>query len=585
MADINRSLLINYRHIFGFRNSKYSRDIASLDRVTWFKILARFNFLLRKGSKPSVIDVLNLWFRADNNVYANELLQKIRTAYHEEIVKKKTLTTLNVWTNLTLLDDILKQVSTSQHFDPLETERRLFDAYLTVNEVYGIKSDRITKEIQKESGQSSALLDWFAKVTTTILIPYNDIANPNVIELWITQFIKSCYCLLYFEADHPILLKQFLDKYGIRDWREYLKGIMPLIDHAVFHNPEGINAITIKDALDKAKSKRFLDALSLASDAIYEVQTDFIHARANPVFKIDEDTYMVIDQVLVINKMYNSIFFEMLEIVRQTKVSAKPYKNFFQLFTSEFIEHFISYKLFDYIYDNNTCTNLSGRMIKEIFKVDTEPDYYVRCERQSIVFEIKGSIITGDSKQSFKYGDIELQLKEKFYLENGNKPKAVIQLIERIETLLLGKAVYDPGFDPNNFEVFPVLIVSELAMITPGINHILNKWFRSEIDKNLTLKGIKTGIHNLSVIDLNSLILYSDQFKADSRILPNLIIGYEKQTELSRIHPRPATINSEKKLEDTIMKMLVPFPYYLRANLKVQTPALFMKFAKEIFNE
>lgn len=166
------------------------------------------------------------------------------------------------------------------------------------------------------------------------------------------QFIKACICFEYFEHDHPELLKLYFQKYGIRNCREYIKAIRPIIEHAVIHNKKGLYYLSIENAQDKKKSRVFLDSLSLTSDIIYNVKTDFIHAGSNPLVKIDEETYLVIDQVLIINKMYNSILLEMLQRFKDNEISVKSYKDFFQRYTFEFIENYLSYKLLNRIYGN-----------------------------------------------------------------------------------------------------------------------------------------------------------------------------------------------------------------------------------------
>ena len=585
MANINRALVINYRHIFGKSNEDYARDIASLDKTTWFRILARFNFLLRNDKKFTVFKVLSMWFREGNNEYANDLYAKIKDAYGQKVGDDPAVITLNLWTNLTLLDEILKQDGEDVKGDDLDTERRLFNAYLSVNEIYGAKSDGITKELGKAEKGGRNLLEWMAKAVLTSLLPYNDLVNPNVIELWMTQLVKTCICFEYFEQDHPELLKFYFQKYGIGDWREYIKAIMPVIDHAVNHYQGGLGYLSIEHSEDKAKAKMFLDSLSLTNEVIYEVKTDFIHARSNPLFKMDEETYLVIDQVLVINKMYNSIFFEMLQLLKGNKVSTASYKSFFQVYTTEFIENYLSYKLLNRIHGNRLFYHLTGQEIKEKFGLHTEPDYYARNGNKIFLYEIKGSIITGDAKQSFSYAEVEKELKKKYYADEEGNKKAVLQLIERIQLLFSDAKLYDPDRNRNALRIYPVVLVSEVAMLTPGINHLLNKWFRAAIDADAVLSTKKLAIHDLVVMDINSLILYNDHFKNDRNLLNNMIEGYERQTNLSRIEPLPATLTSQSQLEALAMNMLVPFTFYLRDKIKPEMPRLFLDYAKGIFPE
>lgn len=100
-----------------------------------------------------------MWFREGNNDYANDLYHKIKVAYGKNVAKESSLITLNVWANLTPLDDILKRNGKDLKGEDLDTERRLFNAYLSVNEVYGQKSDHLPKEIVKTGEGPKALLE------------------------------------------------------------------------------------------------------------------------------------------------------------------------------------------------------------------------------------------------------------------------------------------------------------------------------------------------------------------------------------------------------------------------------------------
>lgn len=589
MTSINRKLIVTYTKVFGTPYENFNNDISTLDKTTWFKILARFNFLLRKKSKILLKDVLSIWFQEANNEYANELYKRILTAYHGEIQTEEDLTTLNFWTNLKLLDEILKsQVNSFENpVDSIETEKRLFFAYLFVNERFSLESDKIVEE---NEGIRSDLLLWYSKALPAMLLPYNDIGNVNVIGLLISQFIKSCLCFSFFEKHHSNLLCYFLQKYQIDNWREYLKAIMPVIHHSTFQKENEWNFLSVENSENKEKTRFFLNSLSISSDLEYEVKTDFLHARSNPLFKIDNDTYLAIDEVLLINKMYNSIFFELLSIVRQKGIMSNS--SFFQLYTSEFIEHYLSYEVLDTIFSQRQIYKITGAQIKESFKVDTEPDYYARDGNKVYLFEIKGSILTGAAKQSFKFEEIEKELTNKYYKEDGRSKKAILQLVERIKILFEGGAKYDENYKKNSIRVYPILLVSEAALMCPGINYILNKWFKREVKNDDLLCRNQHRIYDLVILDIDTLILHTDQFKSDRQLFERMLLGYIKKSQVKRISPPPKwlfRIPSErmrlKELELIINDILLPYSSFVKDNVKATQPSLFLEFAKTIFPE
>jgi len=176
-------------------------------------------------------------------------------------------------------------------------------------------------------------------------------------------------------------------------------------------------------------------------------------------------------------------------------------------------------------------------------------------------------------------------LKKKYYKEDGGDKKAVLQLVERMELLFSDADIYDAGRNRAALRIYPILLVSETAMLTPGINHLLNKWFRKEVDLSDNLKSKKQQIHELVILDINSLILYNDQFRQNGNLLKVMIEGYERQVTAKRMDPLPPGVTNERQLEALAMSMLVPFTFYLREKIKVAAPGLFYEYAKAIFPE
>lgn len=173
----------------------------------------------------------------------------------------------------------------------------------------------------------------------------------------------------------------------------------------------------------------------------------------------------------------------------------------------------------------------------------------------------------------------------------GDK-KAILQLIERIEILVHDKK--RAGFDvqlPNNFIVTPILLVTDHSLSTIGVNHILNTWFEEEIAKSIILSPIKKRIRKLVLINIDTLIVYSEYFKEKSGSFEELLDSYIARIDITRIALiRKKTFLSadaaQDELEQRINDVLIPFSKH--AEEKVGKPKMikeFMEFAGRLFKQ
>lgn len=585
MPDFSRTLLTAYSKVYGENKEITSEELSALDKVTWAKVLARLNNLARTRSNYSIDQVIGDWFSADNAEYANEIFWKIVNGYAQIGVDHTGLTTINIWTNLTVLDRILGSLHQPEHMmDNSGSEKQLLDIYLAINEIFGEKTDQIFGTVSENDVED--IVDRFARITLTLLISYHDLNHFKAVELLIVNFIKSYYCFRFLEESHTELLMLFLKQYGVDNWRDYLKGILPIANHAIAAGDDsGLNYLNLDGHKDKEQARKFLDFLALVDDTNYKSATDFLHARSKPLFKVGEDNYLILDSVLAVNRIYNSMFFELLRLAeKNTKINPR-YGDFFSLYTYDYIEKYFSYKILNKIYEKTNYFKISGEDIVAKYNIDAEPDFYVRNGNKAFIFEVKGSVVTGASKQSFVYGTIENELRSKYFFNHeDNEKKAVAQLVERIHVLFSGNAVYDERYNQKNIKAFPILVVSELALTTPGINYLLNQWFWEEVEKYEDLKLNKHRICPLVVMDMDFLVLYSQKLQQKG-LFESLIHDYVSHIDKRRVPMKPKGGITAEQLEKSIMRCLIPFSAFVRDRFKTQTPDIFMEFGKDVLGD
>ncbi len=583
--NFNRKLVINYQEVYGAEKVVDQAAMSAIDRHTWARVLARLNHLARNRKDYGIIDVLKDWLGQENQAYANELLYKIINAYKPTNAHPRSLLMINVWSNLSLLDSILSVPAGEASLNVADSERELLDIYMAVNGELGKKTSGIFDSVAEAEYPDT--VDRLARVSLTNLIPYHDINHFKATELLIAGTIKTYYLFSFLETGHGELVNLFLSAYGAKSWREYLKGMLPIAIHGINEGDgSGLNYLSIKESENKEQSRKLLDHLALVDETVYKIKTDFLNARSNPLFRIDEDTYLVLDAVLAVNRIYNSVFFELLRLAEKNKHLHDAYSDFFSFYTYEFIEKYLSYQLLDKIFGRTSYYRISGADIVARFGVDTEPDYYVRNGHKVFLFEVKGSMIRGDAKQSFQYPAIEKELKEKYlYNTEDEENKAIVQLAERICILFEGGAVYDPNYRSDKIRVYPILIVSELALTTPGTNVIMNQWFQAELEKQDILRNNRNRIADLIIMDVDTLILYAEHFEHQKGLFEDSVNVYYATIDRKKIKPKHGVPMTEVYAEELMMRTYQPFNGFLHDHIKLRVPQLFREFAEDLLNE
>ena len=170
---------------------------------------------------------------------------------------------------------------------------------------------------------------------------------------------------------------------------------------------------------------------------------------------------------------------------------------------------------------------LSGKEIRENFKQNGEPDYYVRKGNRIFIFESKDIMLNAEIKSSFDYDRIEAALRDILEESNG-KPKAVKQIVSQIRNILTMKNTFDDKYSPDIVSIYPVLVILDRVFNTPGLNKIVNDWFQSHLsvlkNEGLSVSNVK----QLIIIDIDSLIYHLDLFHKRGIELGNIIDKYLK---------------------------------------------------------
>lgn len=593
MPEVIHVTIIDHETVFPTettgREAIIRNSVSLLNSAVAFEIIARLNYTARFVKPKDHHQEIAEWFGKDHPRLINKYDKLITDAYANE-PKVGHLKLINLWSNLKLLEYIMESKAhegSPEGFDLGNATEQLLLAYLVINGIFTRRSDAVPATIPADL---EPWQQYFFDVTLRLL-PYHDLVHIKPDLLLFVQFFKAGYFFKFFSEFAPLLLAKFISQYGLAGWEEYLKGVMPVADHAMRTKKEGIGYLVIDPtAAHAGKSEKILTALSVGSHLKYDPTADFKLVRAHPVMKVAEHKFLVGDEMLVYNRIYNSLYFDFADLAALHPELIRK-GNFKGLFNDHFTENYLVRKILGDLFDarGGNIVHFTGADIQQRFsdKKRGEPDYYAREGKQVFVFEIKDSLISGVVKQSGNYELLNKELADKFYYWTEIKkdgsikehPKAIRQLLNTIDKLVNKTAKYDQDFNLPEVIFYPVMLYLDQALSTPGINDILQSWFTDELKKRPGLWKLKDQIKPITIIDVDTIILYHNDFKSGRIKLEHFIDGYWNWKMQHKI----AGVNKDRN--DLINKSLTGFGAFMREHVKIETMSdVIMTLGESLFN-
>ena len=212
---------------------------------------------------------------------------------------------------------------------------------------------------------------------------------------------------------------------------------------------------------------------------------DFRILRSHPFFKIEAGEYCVVYGYFLLELIYKGVYFKLNELNNQLSQEDKI-KGFRAFYCDHFSERTLLYNVLFDVYAKKYIQK-SGEEIKNTYKIDAEPDYYIRNGNKIYLFESKDILIPSDAKISNDYIKITAELKKRLYYEEKGdgsiSKKAILQLLHNIKKLLKKNAEWDSCYKENRVKIYPIIILHDNIYNCPGINDLVNQWFIGELEK------------------------------------------------------------------------------------------------------
>lgn len=231
-------------------------------------------------------------------------------------------------------------------------------------------------------------------------------------------------------------------------------------------------------------------------------------------------------------------------------------ENFFSFYNLEFSENFLMKNILDDIFKKKY-------FIKKSIKTTNkgEPDYYIRHNNRIFLFENKDILINKTIKASKDITKIDSVLSKKLL-----KPMGINQLVNSIEDIINNRFMYDDlANKKNNFEIYPILILTDNILEIPGANYKLNNWYIQLLKERFQDK-YSNKIKNLTLIDINTLIFWTDYFKNKDRNFRDILKTHFKKMKGDNKN-RPRNENEgNKAVLSQFSPISLRLPYYVETS-------------------
>ena len=407
----------------------------------------------------------------------------------------------------------------------------------------------------------------------SFFLSYTSNVSKEMLKMRIQLQLFSAYHLFKFieeksQQDSQLsqLYNHFLSKYGIKSGFEYIRtlfGIIAVSNYELGRIPKDLGIDE-----DELLVNSVLDTISLSYNIqfkdIHDVQLqDYRLFRSKPLFRDLGGNYMVYSMEFLIDKLFNSLYFEFIELNEQYNCHV----NVSDFFTYQFSE----LKLFNLLIQQSNPEHLYNEINNSTDETGLT-DYILYNDNHTLLFECKDIKINGALIETHDYSIIIDEYKNKLYektfkYQNGEKvmlsspkPIGIGQLVENINNIRQGK--YRDHNLPITGIIYPVLVLSDYKILPIGFPDIANDWYR----QGLKLYNLEKNNKPLIVMSFITLIVYSALFHENG-------FGYYFEEYYKYIN----------SIDKTIPEHYIPFDMFMERypfNLEDFSALLMSEFSK-----
>lgn len=425
---------------------------------------------------------------------AYKIQQNINNFYRHEA--KKNVEYVVTFEN-TALELLRRSYSIpANKFDSTETPVNIDKLqYETLKLITQINEELMSYKIDAKYAGDIAVLVYTNNASSYDILHYD---KQNEYLYQVTQSI-SFFQLLESNEKYKELLIAFCDKYGINDWRKYVRTLISLFCLSL--DQEGVIPADLCIDQDNLIEKNVLDKLSIDFDCTmikyactdeYDMDgnSDYKVFRDRPLIKLKNGDYAIHSRPLLADRLYSSLYYDFKSIAENMETKHPDISN---IFTSVFIEKTVFSGLMKKSVDNVRYASYDENALEKIHKIkDGElgyPDYLLTTDNCVILFECKDIRINAWIKEQRNYVLIEQELKNKlvsksFKLDYKNKchipvkPRKIGcgQIAGHVANIRNGVFPWVTKHEQIK-RVYPVLVIADNRLLVDGLSNLMQKWF------------------------------------------------------------------------------------------------------------
>jgi len=510
-----------------------------------------------KDEETTQIDVPRFFFGPNNLDQLLDVIHRYKAYSAQETEKKRQPMEYATGSETPLL--LLKYIMAMQESDGsdhiVQLEKKLYTAFLIANEF----------TLNRNQGEAPYKLEDDLELYLACLLmsryTYNDFINQesDINELVRNQNIRTGK-FFNFVSQHPQLkdlYDEFLQVYGLISWKDYLRTYWSILALARYKTGV-INFERLRDE-DELLSEQIVDKDSIDIHEVISLEdnVDYQAFREKPFIKIAPHEYAVIDVSFMIYRMFDGLYF-IFNDLWQCKHPDNT-QGFNTIFTTEFSEGTVLVNCLKEVANTHGWLSLTDNECKSIVperKLSSPPDFYIRDEKDVILFECKDVKIPKEVKAEGTIQQLLDEVDKDFVGYHDTKKnkwryKGVGQLVRNAKRILEGEFIWDKNVDKNS-RIFLVLVLADGRQVDAGWKNYLQRKMREEcIRQETDYKKICP----LILTDLGTITFYKGNFKK-SGFLQYFISYYEKTTF------NPSTISIGDTITN-VMNQTMSFSRYM----------------------
>lgn len=560
---------VEYQHLFSGVPEPLPAYLAGNDRA---KLLRTATFFLGRYSAgiSGYWDDLHIVFCRENWAHRDSLVQRVK-ALAEESKTDSRVTHPRV--SLQLFSEAFQLPDAPAPKNAAQFERDIVKSYAALNSRFVQQQDvsmNMAKAKPELQGVPELAVLTLAGAHADFDIVYQE--NPGL--LMMSQILKAIKLFQFLEASaelHPLLTK-FLNYYDCHTWQEYLHSWLPAVMPVIRSEKPGHTQVIVPpEAADYEQSCAFLDKFTLhPGEALTE--GDFLSLRAKAFYKVGPGDYEIIYAPFLIETIYKGLYFKLSELNNSAKPKVLGSLDFRGAYCNLFSEQCLLNTLLDELFSKGGVKFSGSEILAGHYfqgDGDSEPDYYHRSGRNTLLVESKDVLLRKEVKVGDDFGLYIDEVRKKFYYDHDRKgrleKKAVLQLIGNVRRVLTTGMSFDPGCRVEDAVVHPLLVVHDRQFNLPGLNALVATWFQQELDK-LQAEGLPVQrVRPLVVLDVDTLISLREPLRRRRLVLFDELEAYHRY-----LRPRNKAAKSEEELRELVFRQCQPFSLFLQNRAKAK---------------